>query len=47
MKEEQFRREIVGVWDRTVKVADIKNKLQRELGIAANDDKLRAMMQPG
>ena len=43
-KEGKYRSEIVGVWEREQKISDIKNKLERDLGVAINDDKIKLLM---
>jgi hypothetical protein len=40
----KYKQEIVGVWDRTHKLAEVKQKLEKELGIAVNDDKIKLLM---
>ena len=40
-----YREEIVGAWDRTAKLSQIKGKLEKELGIAINDDKIKYIMK--
>lgn len=40
-----YKQEIVGAWDRSKKLREIKVKLEKELGIAINDDKIRFIMK--
>jgi len=40
-----YKQEIVGAWDRSNKLREIKVKLEKELGIAINDDKIRFIMK--
>ena len=35
----------MGAWDRTAKLSQIKGKLEKELGIAINDDKIKYIMK--
>jgi len=44
-KSQMYRQEILGAWDRAHKLREIKGKLEKELGIAINDDKIRFIMQ--
>lgn len=39
-----YKQEMVGAWDRSHKLREIKGKLEKELGIAINDDKIRFIM---
>ena len=44
-KTQLYREEIVRAWDRTAKLKQIKGKLEKELGIAINDDKIKYIMK--
>lgn len=44
-KTQLYREEIVGAWDRTAKLNQIKGKLEKELGININDDKIKYIMK--
>ena len=33
------------VWDRTNKLAEVKRRLEHDLGIAINDDKIKFLMK--
>ncbi len=41
----KYQQEITGVWDRTHKLAEVKRKLEHDLGIAINDDKIKYIMR--
>ncbi len=43
-KREKYKKEIVTVWDRTQKLAEVKRRLEHDLGIAINDDKIKFLM---
>lgn len=44
-KRMKYQQEITGVWDRTHKLAEVKRKLEHDLGIAINDDKIKYIMR--
>lgn len=44
-KRVKYQQEITGVWDRTHKLAEVKRKLEHDLGIAINDDKIKYLMR--
>lgn len=44
-KRVKYQQEITGVWDRTHKLAEVKRKLEHDLGIAINDDKIKYIMR--
>lgn len=43
-KEQSYKDKIASVWEREQQIAVMKQKLQSELGVALNDDKIKAMM---
>ena len=44
-KMQKYKQEIVTVWDRTNKLAEVKRRLEHDLGIAINDDKIKFLMR--
>jgi hypothetical protein len=44
-KRQKYKQEIVTVWDRTNKLAEVKRRLEHDLGIAINDDKIKFLMK--
>lgn len=44
-KRDKYKQEIVTVWDRTHKLAEVKRRLEHDLGIAINDDKIKFLMK--
>ena len=44
-KTQLYREQIVGAWDRSAKLNQIKVKLEKELGICINDDKIKYIMK--
>jgi hypothetical protein len=44
-KRDKYKQEIVTVWDRTNKLAEVKRRLEHDLGIAINDDKIKFLMK--
>lgn len=44
-KRDKYKQEIVTVWDRTHKLAEVKRRLEHDLGIALNDDKIKFLMK--
>ena len=44
-KRQKYKEEIVTVWDRTNKLAEVKRRLEHDLGIAINDDKIKFLMR--
>lgn len=44
-KRQKYKQEIVTVWDRSSKLAEVKRKLEHDLGIAINDDKIKFLMK--
>jgi hypothetical protein len=44
-KMQKYKQEIVTVWDRTNKLAEVKRRLEHDLGIAINDDKIKFLMK--
>lgn len=43
-KELSYKNQVSSVWERELKVAELKGKLQHELGVALNDDKIKILM---
>jgi len=44
-KRQKYKQEIVTVWDRTNKLAEVKRRLEHDLGIVINDDKIKFLMK--
>ena len=44
-KKQKYKQEIVTVWDRSNKLAEVKRRLEHDLGIAINDDKIKFLMK--
>ena len=44
-KKQKYKQEIGTVWDRTQKLAEVKRRLEHDLGIAINDDKIKFLMK--
>ena len=44
-KRQKYKQEIVTVWDRSNKLAEVKRRLENDLGIAINDDKIKFLMK--
>ena len=44
LKEQSYKDKIEGIWEREQEIARLKQKLQSELGVALNDDKIKVLV---